>query len=135
LQSGGYVWYVGGAIADHTLSLTDAEAITFAKREMKALFENLDWSGKQWATWYGIRAEPYCRSGRLPDGAVVEEYGNVLVVWPTKLTLTPLLGDRVIARLEEKGVRPTHVSSTSTSLDLALPPLACLPWDRASWAS
>jgi glycine/D-amino acid oxidase-like deaminating enzyme len=133
LQSGGYVWYVGGAIADHTISLTDDEALTFAKREMKKLFANFDWSGKQWGTWYGVRAEPYCPAGTLPDGPAIQEYSNTLVVWPTKLTLTPLLGDRVMARLEQKGVRPKHVSPASPWLDLAVPPLARLPWDRANW--
>jgi glycine/D-amino acid oxidase-like deaminating enzyme len=133
LPSGGYVWYLGGAIADDTLSLTDGDAIAFAKKEMKELFDRLDWSGKAWATWYGYRAEAYCENGRLPSGPEVHEYGNALVVWPTKLTMVPHLGDKVLARLREKGVRPKS-SVKSCKLDnLATPLTACFPWDQAVW--
>lgn len=134
LPSGGYVWYLGGAIADDTLSLTEYEAIAFAKKEMKELFDHLDWSQKLWATWYGLRAEAYCQNGRLPSGPVVQEYGNALVIWPTKLTMAPLLGDKVLSRLVEKGIRPKHSGSLLPQLhNLALPPLACFPWDQAGW--
>jgi glycine/D-amino acid oxidase-like deaminating enzyme len=134
LLSGGYVWYLGGALADDALSLSDNDAIAFAKKEMKQLFGHLDWSGKQWATWYGFRAEAYSHNGRLPTGPVLQEYGNALVIWPTKLTLAPLLGDKVIARLVELGVRPKHSGSPSSLHNLPLPPLAQLPWDQADWS-
>jgi glycine/D-amino acid oxidase-like deaminating enzyme len=135
LSSGGYVWYLGGALADSTCSLSNDEAIAFAQKEMKALFGHLYWNGKEWATWYGVRAEPNGPSGRLPSGPVVRDYGNVLVVWPTKLTLAPLLGDRVLAYIEKKGFRPRRAGSLSPPLGLARPRIAPFPWDSADWVS
>lgn len=133
LQSGGYVWYLGGALAHDTVTLTDDDGIAYAKKEMLAIFGHLDWAGKQWATWYGVRSEAYCQNGRLPSGPVVQEYGNAFVVWPTKLTLTPLLGDQVLARLAEKGVLPRHSEPTSKTFKLVPLPLASFPWEQADW--
>jgi len=134
LPSGDYVWYLGGALADDSLSLTDDDAIEFAKGKMKEIFNHLDWSGKLWSTWYGLRAEAFSDNGRLPSGPVLQEYGSVLVTWPTKLTLAPLLGDLVLSRLAEKGVLPNHSDSPPKLLSLALPPMSAFPWDHAIWS-
>jgi glycine/D-amino acid oxidase-like deaminating enzyme len=135
LESGDYVWYLGGAIADEVLELGEDEAIKYAQKEMRALFEHIDWSGKKWATWHGTRAEAYSSSGRLPNGPVIQEYGNVLVAWPTKLTLTPLLGDQVLTCLAKRGVRPKCSETDFHVSHLALSPLATLPWERTNWTS
>jgi hypothetical protein len=134
LSSGGYVWYLGGAIADETLSLTEDDAIEYAMKEMKDIFEHLDWTGKQWATWYGLRAEAFSQNGRLPDGPVIQEYGNALVIWPTKLTLAPLLAEKVIALLNEKGVRPKFSETQPKFDNLSFPNTASFPWDQAAWS-
>ncbi len=133
LPSGGYVWYLGGALADETLSLTEDDAVAFAKQEMKAMFSHLHWDDKQWATWYGVRAEASSPTGRLPNGPVVQEYGNVLVVWPTKLTLTPLLGDYVLQCLSERRVVPEHSGPPSEPPNLPKPAPAPVPWACARW--
>ena len=134
LHSGGYVWYLGGAIADAILSLPENEAISFAKNEMKEIFGHLDWSGKQWATWYGLRAEAYSEVGRLPNEPVVQEYGNALIIWPTKLTMAPILGDKVLSLLAEKGITPKYSGTgLRQSNDLGLPPQAWFPWEQANW--
>ena len=133
LPSGDYVWYLGGALADDSLSLTDNDAIEFAKGKMKEFFSHLDWSGKLWSTWDGLRAEAYSHNGQLPIGPVLQEYGSVLVTWPTKLTLAPLLGDLVLSRLTEKGVLPNHSDSPQKLLNLAFPPMSAFPWDHAVW--
>jgi glycine/D-amino acid oxidase-like deaminating enzyme len=135
LPSGDYVWYLGGALADDVLSFSDDEAISFAKREMASLFVNLEWAGKLWSVWDGVRAEAYCPTGRLPNGPVIQEYDNVLVVWPTKLTLTPLLGDQLLARLARKGTRPKYSCPTSLPVNLTSPPAATVPWEQARWTT
>lgn len=135
LSSGGYIWYIGGALADSTLALSEDNAIAFAKREMSLLFSHLDWTSKAWATWFGVRAEPADPSGRLPDGPVVQEYGKVLVVWPTKLTLVPTLSDMVLACIKRRDVRPSYHGSSLPELDLAYPPSALLPWEQEKWFS
>jgi glycine/D-amino acid oxidase-like deaminating enzyme len=134
LPFGGYVWYVGGALAEYATALTDDAAIEFAKKEMCSLFKHLDWGGKQWATWYGIRAEAFSTNGRLPDGPIVHQYDRVMAVWPTKLTLVPLLGDLVLSRLNDQGVAPKHDSSAyihTSCLDKL--PFASHPWEHIVW--
>ncbi len=133
IPSGGFVWYLGGAIADHVLSFTEVEAIAYAKEDMLRLFSHLDWTGKEWATWSGTRAEAFSSTGRLPDGPVIQDYGSVLCVWPTKLTLTPRLGDMVLDWLVGKGIHPKYCSSSFQSLNLTVPPLEKLPWEEAIW--
>ena len=134
LPSGEYVWYLGGGLAEDSLSLIDDEAIAFAKSKMKEIFSHLDWSGKLWSTWYGLRAEAHSHNGQLPSGPILQEYGNALVTWPTKLTLAPLLGDLVLSRLMEKGVFPNHSDSPPKLLNLDLPPMSAFPWDHAIWS-
>ncbi len=133
LPSGGFVWYLGGALADDTLSFEEDDAIDFAKNEMKILFPHIDWAYKQWATWCCVRGEAYCQNGRLPSGPVVKEYDNVLLVWPTKLTLAPLLGDLVLERLLKKGVSPRQSTKKHHSRELATPIVAAFPWELADW--
>jgi hypothetical protein len=136
LPTGGYVWYLGGAIADDTLSLGNVDAIEYAKREMKTLFGHLDWSGKEWSTWHGFRAEPYCENGRLPSGPVVQQYGNALVVWPSKLTLAPILGDQIISFLIDRLIKPKYSKSDIYKQNSStLPPLAPFPWSKTTWIS
>lgn len=134
LSSGGYVWYLGGAIADETLSLTEDDAIAYAMKEMKDIFEHLEWTRKQWATWYGLRAEAFSQNGRLPSGPVMQEYGNALVIWPTKLTLAPLLAHKVLALLSEKGIRPKFAGTPPKLDNLSFPTKASFPWDQAAWS-
>jgi glycine/D-amino acid oxidase-like deaminating enzyme len=133
LSTGGYCWYLGGALAEHTSSLTDGDAIKYAKLEMKSLFSHIDWSGRQWSTWCGVRAEADNPSGRLPDAPVVKNYGRVMIVWPTKLTLAPVLGDVVLSSLEEKGIQPKYPGQCPTFSGLERPPTAAYPWEESTW--
>ena len=135
LDSGGYVWYLGGAIADEVLELSEDDAIKYAHKEMLTLFENIEWSDKKWATWHGSRAEAYSENGRLPNGPVIQEYENVLVAWPTKLTLTPLLGDQILTRLADKGVKPKNSKSNFQTSCLEFSSVGILPWEQANWIS
>jgi len=133
LDTGDYVWYLGGALADEVLELSEIEAINYAQKEMALLFDYLDWSDKKWATWHGTRAEAYSPTGRLPQGPVIQEYDNVLVAWPTKLTLTPLLGDQVLSLLAKNGVRPKYSEAGSNTLPFEPPFQAAFPWEQAKW--
>jgi glycine/D-amino acid oxidase-like deaminating enzyme len=135
LLSGGYVWYIGGALGDDVLSLKENQAINYARKEMAALFDRIDWGGKEWATWDGVRAEAFSHNGLLPDGPVIQEYDGVMVVWPTKLTLTPTLGDGVLERLSEKRVWPKYPNPPFPPSNLTMPVRAPFPWEVARWTS
>lgn len=134
LPSGGYIWYLGGSLAEDTLSFSSKDAIKFAKQEMNRIFKYHNWQQKEWAIWDGIRAEPYCINGRLPDGPSVIDFDNALVVWPTKLTLAPILGDKILSFLEKKSISPMKLKSKPHSVfSLDSPPYASFPWSSTQW--
>jgi hypothetical protein len=134
IPSGGYVWYLGGAIADDTLSLSNDAAISYAQQEMNQIFPDYDWSDKQWSSWYGYRAEAYNKNGQLPNGPVLQEYDNAVVAWPTKLTLFPLLGDNVLSLLNDRGIQPKHTLPDFLNQSFTTESPQCmLPWNNAEW--
>jgi glycine/D-amino acid oxidase-like deaminating enzyme len=127
---GGYVWYLGGAVAEQGASMDEAAALRFAKSELGAMFPGLDWDAREWASWHGDRAEPLDAAGELPRGPAVHERGRVLVAWPVKLTFAPALADRVCDLLACENVRPE-----ATSDPPPLPPadIGAYPWEAAAW--
>jgi glycine/D-amino acid oxidase-like deaminating enzyme len=129
-DTGGYVWYLGGALAEAAAALPEEEAIALALREMADLFPQVDWASKEWATWQGDRAEPHDPEGRLPPGPAVHQRGRVLLAWPAKLTFAPALGDRVLAVLEQHGIRP---ALDMPEIDWPQAAFGAYPWETATW--
>ena len=130
LSEGGYVWYLGGGLAEKSVSLSDSEAIIFAKKEMKEMFPEINWAGKEWATWYGVRAEAGNQDGRLGDGPAIQEYGNVIVAWPTKLTFVPAFSDEILMRIDSKNIEPRN---NDIPPELPFPETGVFPWEDARW--
>ena len=56
----------------------------------------------------------------ITDTPYAQLIGNVMVCWPTKLTLVPMLGDLVLAGLGKPGV--TKMPAIPHKLELADPP-------------
>ncbi|WP_461517340.1 FAD-dependent oxidoreductase [Porticoccus sp.] len=130
---GSQVWYLGGTLAEKGAHQTADELIDCAKRELADLMPWLDLSGARWATLPVDRAEPRQRNFARPDKAFAsraEGCGNVIVAWPTKLTLSPNLADEVMALLKKMETTPS--GSAIPELDfLERPPLAPTPWQTA----
>ena len=74
------------------------------------------------------RAEPGQAEGLRPDTPFVKRFGNTLVCWPTKLTLTPLMGDMVLSDLSKSG---NANSNSSGTLEAPSAIMASAPWDQA----
>lgn len=127
---GGYVWYLGGAVAEKGASMDEAAALRFAKAELQAIFPALDWQAKEWASWRGDRAEPLDAAGELPAGPAVHECGRVLLAWPVKLTFAPALADRVHEFLVRDQVQPARGSDPPP---LPAAEIAAYPWEAAAW--
>jgi hypothetical protein len=108
--------------------MDEAAALRFAKKELNEIFPEIDWNGKEWATWYGDRAEPLDARGELPPGPFVYTRGRILMAWPTKLTFAPALSDRIFECLE--GVSP---AATSAPPPLPTADIASYPWEVAAW--
>jgi glycine/D-amino acid oxidase-like deaminating enzyme len=127
---GGYVWYLGGGVAEKGASMDETAALRFARTELNAIFPALDWRTKEWATWHGDRAEPLDAAGQLPAGPAVHECGRVLLAWPVKLTFAPALADRVHKLLLRDEIAP---ASGSEPPPLPAAEIGGYPWDAAAW--
>lgn len=124
------VWYLGGDLATEGVEQSAAELIKRAKGELAAIFPWLDFSDAQWASLYINRAEPAQAQLLKPDNAFAElakPLDNVIVGWPTKLTLAPDLTRRVMAQLGELQAGPTlGLDKLAT---LPKPDIAPPPWE------
>lgn len=130
--SGGYVWYIGGNVAELGADMDEDQLIAFARKELEDVFPAIDWSNRQWATWQGDRAEPYDDSGQLPPGPHVHQRGNILIAWPTKLTFAPALADRIINWMKDKDIEPARAKDVPPE-DMPVPEVASYPWETAVW--
>jgi glycine/D-amino acid oxidase-like deaminating enzyme len=92
--------YLGGTLASSGAGRRDEQQIAKAKRMLANTLPWIDWSERRFETLTIDRAEPAQPGRKRPDTAFVGRRGNVLVIWPTKLTLAPDLGDRVVHALQ-----------------------------------
>ena len=92
--------YIGGALASSGAGRGDEQQITTAKNMLTKTLPWIDWSKRRFETLTIDRAEPTQRGRKRPDNAFVGLHDNVLVIWPTKLTLAPDLGDRVVDAIQ-----------------------------------
>lgn len=128
-RDGQSVWYLGGDIAEADgVARDEAAQIAEARRELAKLLPWIDLGQAQWATLRVDRAEPAQSNLLRPDNAFLAEQGRLLVGWPTKLALAPDFADRVCARLEEEGIRPSEHAALP---QLPRPPLAEPAWEVA----
>jgi glycine/D-amino acid oxidase-like deaminating enzyme len=105
------VWYLGGDLATDGAALSEQALISKAQRELKNLFPWLDFSDAQWATLFIDRAEPKQKGLIKPDKAFAEtttSCRNVIVGWPTKLTLAPNMANEVCRLLDADHIVPSH---------------------------
>lgn len=151
-QDGMMCWYLGGQLAEQGVGKTAAVLIREAKNELLALFPWLDWQQAQWATYVVDRAEPRQKNRGRPDRAFMDRAtlpsnlqdplpggdtpcDNVLVAWPTKLTLAPHLGDEVLQWMKRSGIPAGQCHTDPALIHLPVPAVAQAPWDLAEWQS
>lgn len=134
---GRMVWYLGGQLAEEGANRSAEELITFARAELADLMPWLDFSDAEWATLPVQRAEPRQPGLARPDNAWLSQVPgipNLLVGWPTKLTLAPNMANQALALLQQQTPRPTSSHDPALLALSALlppPPLAHTPWDEA----
>jgi len=130
---GQWVWYLGGTLAEKGVEQTPEQVIDAAKTELANLMPWLDLSEAQWSTLRVERAEPRQKNFVRPDKAFVgqaEGIENLLVAWPTKLTLTPNLASETLEQLTAAGITPSSEVNTSALDLLAQAPVAATPWAK-----
>ena len=117
------LWYLGGQLATDGVSRDRAGQIDHARNELEACVPWIDWNLAEFDTLRFERAEPAQTGGRRPDQAFVHEMDDCLICWPTKLSLAPDLGDRVLARL------PLPSGGPFVPLDRPTVSMGSLPWN------
>lgn len=118
-------WYLGGALAETGVKRNEAAQIKFAQAELEAVMPWIDLASCRFSTLRVDRAEANQKEGIRPDTPFVRRYGNTIVCWPTKLTLTPMMGDLFMQQLD---TRPANPALTDT-IRLSDPPtVASPPW-------
>jgi len=105
---GKWIWYLGGSLATKGVDQTEPELIITAKEEIKALFSWIDFSKAQWGCLRINRAEPKQNDFMLPGSAYAKLCGNVIVAWPTKLSLSPDLANKVVDLLRQDQISPKY---------------------------
>ena len=92
-------WYLGGELAESGVKRTSLNQIKFAKEELNNILPWIDFSECKFSTFRIDRAEPKSKKNLKPAKAFVQFYENTIVCWPTKLALTPQLGDDVLSNI------------------------------------
>ena len=126
--TGSYYWYVGGLLAEQGVAQTPEQLLKMAKIELARLLPGADFSQANWATHRVDRAEPASRYGLLPGSALAQGHGAVIVGWPTKLALAPVLAEKIMALLKHDAIRPGP-SETKGLAALPAPGIARPPWE------
>jgi hypothetical protein len=119
----GWLWYLGGQIAGDGVSMSAEELVAHARRELTACLPWIDWSDATMSTLRVDRAEPEQGEARRPDQAFCSAVGTAIVAWPTKLSLVPDLGDRLLDLL------PPPTVSRAPPLPLPAATVGHPPWE------
>lgn len=124
------VWYLGGELAETGVKRDDNAQITTAQKLLKDTFPWIDLSNANWRCFDVNRAEPDVANSFRPDDAYFIEEKHVIAAWPTKLTLSPSLADKLIRHLQQHAVLPlTHSNNYKLNRSLETPHLAKSYWD------
>lgn len=131
-QDGSYVWYLGGDLAESGTQRTQEEQVAFAKKEVQTLFPWFDTQDIEWFSFFIDRAEPKQKDGKRPETAFIEQKGNVITAWPTKLALSPILSDSVVEQLQRDNIQPSTKSSEEILAKFPKPSVAKPMWEASS---
>lgn len=130
-RDGRWVWYLGGDLATEGVELEPDALIGRARRELAELFPWVNFGRTEWATLRVDRAEPLQKALVKPDkafAASADSANNVIVAWPTKLTLAPNMTDEVIALLNADTITPQHPGEPTALATLPEPAVATPCW-------
>lgn len=132
---GDFVWYLGGQLAENGIQYSQGEQIALAKKTLNRLFPWVDLNSAEWGSFFVNRAEPAQPMGKRPETAWLKTLGNIIIAWPTKLALAPLLSDYLIAQLQHDKITPSSAEALETPefMTLEKPTIAAAPWEHVHW--
>ena len=127
------VWQVGGELAERLVGVQDdATARRIAVREVRRWLPGLDLKSVEIALYHAVRAEARTATLRRPSGVHASEVApGVVIGWPTKLSMAPVLADEIFQLVQSKLKEPN--GSDDEIPPLPAPSVAAYPWEKAEW--
>jgi glycine/D-amino acid oxidase-like deaminating enzyme len=127
------IWQVGGEISERLADEQNMDtARTVAMSEIRRWLRGLDLSGVEVAFYRAVRAEAQTTDLRRPSGVHVSRVApRMIVAWPTKLSLVPILADEVFALATADLKQPGGYQESA--LPWPTPPVAPYPWEEVEW--
>ena len=130
-RDGSVAWYLGGELAESGAQRSPEQQIQAAQAKLRELFPWCDLSKAQWQSFFVNRAEARTRDGKRPETASVYQYKNIMLCWPSKLTLAPVLGQQVLELFQKQQLEPSVYAQPEAN-KLPFPGIAAAPWDLMS---
>lgn len=126
------VWQVGGEIAER---LPDEHSHITARRiamgEIRRWLPGLKLENIEIALHHAVRAEARTAALRRPSGVHASQVApGVLVGWPTKLSMAPVLAEEIFRLVENLLKEPAGYSEAPA---WPAPAVARYPWEEAQW--
>jgi hypothetical protein len=127
------IWQVGGEIAEQLARQEHLEdGRQAALREVRGCLPGLDFSGVEIAIYSATRAEAKTAEQKRPSGVHVSRAAAGIVVgWPTKLSMAPILAEEVFALVHGELKQPGDYEEPS--VPWPTPPVAPYPWEEVEW--
>jgi hypothetical protein len=136
VPSGERVWQLGGEIAERLADETDpAVVLREARAEIARWLPRLDRSRLELASYRAVRAEAQRGDHRRPSGVHVRRAAaNVVVAWPTKMALAPLLAEEIEGEVRAIVGAPGNARAAADRWrGWSRPRVARYPWEEARW--
>jgi len=126
------IWQIGGEIAErltHEKNLAAARAVALI--EIRRWLPRLDLARAEIAIYRAVRAEARTAASRRPSGVHAHRAASgIVVAWPTKLSMAPVLAEEVFDILELDLKAPEGYDETPP---WPTPAVARYPWEDAEW--
>lgn len=131
-KDGKFCWYLGGDLATEGVGMDSDQLIDKARKELFGLFPWIEFGHCEWATLPVDRAEPKQSQLIKPDKAYAElapDCSNLVVAWPTKLTLAPNMADQAYELIAARQAAPSRQTVPSALQSLPRPAIATPCWE------
>jgi len=128
------LWQVGGELAERLAHEPQDDAVRrTALSEIRRRLPGLDLARAEIAVYRAVRAEARTAEQRRPSGVHVGRAApRIIVAWPTKLSLAPVLAEEVFAMATKDLKQPGGYSEAELP-PWPTPPVARYPWEEAEW--
>jgi glycine/D-amino acid oxidase-like deaminating enzyme len=126
------VWQIGGEIAERIAHEENpAVARHLALGEIRRWLPGLDLKGAETAIYRAVRAEARTAAIRRPSGVHASQIApGMIVAWPTKLSMAPVLANEVFELVQLDLKAPGGYDETPP---WPAPDVARYPWEEAQW--